>query len=59
MTNKEQSRVGFIELLFRECDRANSALLFVSHDEQLGRHFDKQISLQELNVDGIGIEGLN
>jgi putative ABC transport system ATP-binding protein len=43
------SRDNFIKLLFKECDLYNSTLIFVSHDAALGKHFDKVISLEEIN----------
>ena len=42
-------RDRFLELLFEECDLSKAALLFVSHDQGLGRHFDRQVGLAELN----------
>lgn len=42
-------RNAFLELLFSECERAGSTLLFVSHDLSLGAAFDRQLSLPELN----------
>ena len=38
----------FIALLMQACQRHASTLVFVSHDEQLGCHFDRQVSLLEL-----------
>ena len=43
------SRDSFIGLLQAECARAGSALLFVSHDRELGQYFDRQLDLAELN----------
>jgi putative ABC transport system ATP-binding protein len=43
------AREDFLELLFRESGASGSALLFVSHDADLGLHFDRQLSLAELN----------
>ena len=42
-------RDSFIALLFEECRNAGTTLIFVSHDESLGKHFDKHISLKEIN----------
>ena len=43
------SRTTFMELLFAECRRAHSTLLFVSHDPSLETHFSRVIPLSELN----------
>ena len=43
------SRDGFIRLLTQQCENSNSSLLFVSHDLSLAKHFDRCISLSELN----------
>ena len=42
-------REVFLNLLFAECDKAGSALLFVSHDSELGRFFGKSLSLPQIN----------
>ncbi len=42
-------RDAFLSLLFREIDRAGSALLFVSHDHELAARFDRTLELSELN----------
>ena len=42
-------REVFLNLLFAECDKAGSALLFVSHDAGLGRFFDRSLSLPQIN----------
>jgi putative ABC transport system ATP-binding protein len=39
----------FLRLLFDECSRANSALLFVSHDQRLAGQFQRRIDLPALN----------
>ena len=39
----------FMELLIQECARAGSTLIFVSHDRQLEKRFDRAISLGDLN----------
>lgn len=39
----------FLELLIRECVDADAALLFVSHDRSLERHFDRVVDFRELN----------
>ncbi len=46
-------RDAFLQLLFAECKRAGSTLLFVSHDLSLGSAFDRQLSLPELNRAGV------
>lgn len=37
---------AFVDLLFKECDRAGSTLIFVSHDPSLAKRFDRTISLE-------------
>jgi len=44
------ARSVFIELLSEECTAAGSALLFVSHDRSLAPHFDRQLSLPDINL---------
>lgn len=39
----------FIELLKSECQKTNTALLFVSHDPELASQFDRVVNLDELN----------
>lgn len=46
------SRDNFIQLLQKECEAANSALLFVSHDQALGEFFDRRVDLSEINTAG-------
>ncbi len=43
------SRAAFIELLFRECRRQHSTLVFVSHDPALEPLFSRVVSLAELS----------
>ena len=43
------ARASFIELLLAECEITNSTLLFVSHDQSLGRFFDRQLSMDQIN----------
>lgn len=46
---------AFIDLLLEECAAAGAALLFVSHDQRLARHFDRVLDLATLNrADGAG-----
>jgi len=46
-------RQAFIELLFAQIEAAGSALLFVSHDPDLARDFDREVSLPEINRAGV------
>jgi len=43
------NRDRFIELLNQSREEFGSALLFVSHDQTLATHFDRSVSLSELN----------
>ena len=43
------NRAAFIELLFGECDRQGSGLVFVSHDPGLEPLFPRVLSLPQLN----------
>jgi len=43
------NRDRFIELLDEQRKRYNCALLFVSHDLSLSKHFDKTVSLSDIN----------
>ena len=43
-------RREFIHLLVSECARANSTVIFVSHDARLANHFDVAIDLQLTNA---------
>jgi len=47
------ARDAFIALLMAECEARGAALLFVSHDETLARHFDRKVDLREINVAGV------
>ena len=42
-------RAAFLELLFAQCSRNNTALVFASHDASLAPLFDRTIELTELN----------
>ena len=42
-------REAFLELLFKECERAGSTLVFVSHDRTLEGMFSHSISLPDVN----------
>ncbi|MBK8973898.1 MAG: ABC transporter ATP-binding protein [Hahellaceae bacterium] len=46
------TRESFIRLLFQECDRESSTLLFVSHDSALSSLFDRHVELQQINKAG-------
>lgn len=43
-------REQFLELLFERCTAAAATLVFVSHDRQLERMFDRAVSLEDLNT---------
>ncbi len=43
----QDAKQGFLELLFDEAKKSNSALLFVSHDLTLSNLFDRSVSLNE------------
>lgn len=43
-------QLAFIDLLVGECEAAGAALLFVSHDGRLARHFDRVLDLGEINA---------
>jgi putative ABC transport system ATP-binding protein len=43
------SREAFLRLLFAECQRGGSSLLFVSHDSSLEPLFDRALSLKDIN----------
>jgi putative ABC transport system ATP-binding protein len=43
-------REAFIQLLFKECDREETTLIFVSHDTSLEQLFDRTIRLNEINA---------
>jgi len=43
------ARNGFLRLLMSECSATGAALLFVSHDTALGAHFDRHLSIAEIN----------
>ena len=42
-------RHSFLELIFEECKKSGSTLLFVSHDSTLSDDFNRQASMDELN----------
>ena len=41
-------RAAFIDLLFRECEREQAALVFVSHERALAPRFTRTLALREL-----------
>ena len=45
----QDSKQGFLELLFEEAKSSNSAVLFVSHDLTLSKKFDRTISFVDIN----------
>jgi putative ABC transport system ATP-binding protein len=48
----EDRREGFMRLLLAQCQRAGSALLFVTHDARLSVHFERVVDLPALNETG-------
>ena len=42
-------QLAFVDLLLRECSAAQSSLIFVSHDDRLAAHFDRHLSLSDIN----------
>jgi putative ABC transport system ATP-binding protein len=45
-------REAFIRLLFEECEKENTPLIFVSHDASLATLFDRTIQLADINRAG-------
>ncbi len=43
------TRLGFLDMLRRECAAAGTTLLFVSHDTALACSFDRTVSMSEIN----------
>ncbi len=43
-------REAFIQLLFNECDRKDTTIVFVSHDTSLEKLFDRTIRLSDINT---------
>jgi putative ABC transport system ATP-binding protein len=43
-------REAFIQLLFNECDREKTTLVFVSHDTALEKLFDRTFRFEEINA---------
>jgi putative ABC transport system ATP-binding protein len=50
-------RKAFIDLLFRECERERSALIFVSHDASLAPLFDRTLEFSQINATGTTARG--
>jgi len=46
----EAHRDTFMALLLRECAAAGAAMLFVSHDQRLARHFTRVLSLSDVST---------
>ncbi len=44
------TRDDFLALLAEECGASGAALLFVSHDTELARRFDRTLDMRELNL---------
>lgn len=42
----------FVDLLLDECKKTQTTVLFVSHDKRLASHFDREVSLNEINNKG-------
>ena len=42
-------QLAFVDLLLRECCAAQSSVIFVSHDDRLAGHFDRHLSLSQIN----------
>jgi putative ABC transport system ATP-binding protein len=45
----QDRRSAFLDLLFRECARDRTTLIFVSHDAALASRFDREICFDEIN----------
>ena len=41
---------AFLDLLFAEVAEAGATLIMVSHEEELGKHFDRVLRLDEIAV---------
>ena len=42
-------QLAFVDLLLQECSAAKASLIFVSHDDRLAVHFDRHLSLNDIN----------
>ncbi|MFD2178388.1 ABC transporter ATP-binding protein [Veronia pacifica] len=45
----QNARDKFLSLLVSQCEATGSSLLFVSHDQTLKSHFDREVCLSEIN----------
>lgn len=45
------ARTAFVELLIGECRQVNAAIVFVSHDQALARHFDRCLSPADFSAE--------
>jgi putative ABC transport system ATP-binding protein len=43
------TRTDFLGLLMAECERFQTTVLFVSHDRELGRLFDRRLEMADIN----------
>ena len=43
-------QLAFLDLLFAELEAAGSSLIMVSHEEELGQHFDRVLRLEDIAV---------
>ena len=43
------AREQFLDLLFAQCQKYNTALLLVSHDDEIGARFDRCVALASIN----------
>ena len=48
----EANRQSFLDILFEECRRSKSSLIFASHDRALAHLFDRTVRLEEINQAG-------
>jgi putative ABC transport system ATP-binding protein len=44
-----ESRDSFLDVVASECQRSGSALIFVSHDQNLATHFERHLDMHTLN----------
>ncbi len=45
-------RDEFVQLLFESAAAAGSSVMMVSHDRELGQHFDRVVDLRDINRAG-------
>lgn len=48
-----ETRGIFLELLFRECERSKSSLIYVSHDPGLETYFDRTLPIEAFSSGGL------